>query len=664
MGIREKMTAIVAAITILSTCIVTGISLYGMNGTSDIAIQHVNEIGEQSSKNSSALLEEQKKKELVNIAASKAEDIDQRLGEMETVVKLIASAMHNIYANSQDFSPRTMVPPPPTDGAGKITFYLQCAPDIDIENMKYEIDIAANIQYPLMAIVEQYPWFDSAFVASKNNYTLSSDNNTETLIKDYVPPGLYYDAVHTDWYQTAVTKKSVTFTDVRQYVFSKEMGIFCSTPYYNTSDEIEGVVGLEATLGTLNKLIAEVSTRNEVFCFVIDKNGRVVLSSDNGINGNYKELSFDLETDRRNSQNRNLSEALKRMVIGEENVCEVEIDGRECYMAYAPIQHAGWSVGVVTAKKDVMAPIVMNNDGILKLAEENVQELNSHVQSIIIINIAITIFAIWVMLIVGKVISKHFVEPIRVLADSVCEISEGNLNKKIDIHTGDEIEYLAECFNDMTTRLKKSMDSISKMSEERERQNIALRKKNAELSKALKGIAKLRADNNIAHEELELDELTGLCNKDAMERICTETCKKLPEGRQAALYAVNLDHFKEVNETRGDEFSNKVLIEYALQLKLLCRESDCVGRFGDNEFVVMMTGTLTGETIQRKANDMLQAARNLRIDGILAGITASVGVAVAPLHGLDYHTLFKVAEKALIYVKDHGRNNFSIGQAL
>ena len=78
----------------------------------------------------------------------------------------------------------------------------------------------------------------------------------------------------------------------------------------------------------------------------------------------------------------------------------------------------------------------------------------------------------------------------------------------------------------------------------------------------------------------------------------------------------------------------------------------------------MMAGTLTGETIQRKAQAMLQAASNLAIDGIPAGVTASIGVAVAPIHGVDYPTLFKVADKALYYVKEHGRNDFHIGHAL
>ena len=401
-----------------------------------------------------------------------------------------------------------------------------------------------------------------------------------------------------------------------------------------------------------------------MFCFIVDDRGRVILSSDEEATTNHGGLGVDIGIDRRVSENESLAKTVQRMVIGEEGVSELEIDGKEYYMAYAPIKHTGWSIGAATMKNEAMMPIVMNDESIHMITEANVHTLNSHIQSIITMNIVVAVMAILGMLAIGRGVSRHFVAPIKILSDSACEISEGNLDKKIDIHTGDEIEHLAICFNNMTSSLKKSMDNIKRMSEERERQNIALREKNAELSRALRDVDTLRASKNAYRKESETDRLTGLCNKAATEHICTEICGQLQDGRQAVLYAVDLDHFKNVNDAHGHQYGDKVLVEFALQLKLICRENDCVGRFGGDEFVVMMAGTLTGETIQRKAQAMLQAASNLAIDGIPAGVTASIGVAVAPIHGVDYPTLFKVADKALYYVKEHGRNDFHIGHAL
>ena len=133
------------------------------------------------------------------------------------------------------------------------------------------------------------------------------------------------------------------------------------------------------------------------------------------------------------------------------------------------------------------------------------------------------------------------------------------------------------------------------------------------------------------------------------------------DDMQAALYIVDLDHFKDANDTLGHQYGDRILSEFALQLKLLCRKEDCVGRFGGDEFIVMIMGTLTEDVIRNKARAILRAARELHIDGEPSGITASIGIAVAPMHGTDYSSLFQAADKALYRVKGRGRDGFCIG---
>ncbi|WP_297968000.1 HAMP domain-containing protein [uncultured Anaerovibrio sp.] len=65
------------------------------------------------------------------------------------------------------------------------------------------------------------------------------------------------------------------------------------------------------------------------------------------------------------------------------------------------------------------------------------------------------------MIFISKELSERFVKPIKQMADGVREIASGNLDKKLDINTGDEIEHLAVCFNAMTDELKAYIDNLS-----------------------------------------------------------------------------------------------------------------------------------------------------------------------------------------------------------
>lgn len=160
-------------------------------------------------------------------------------------------------------------------------------------------------------------------------------------------------------------------------------------------------------------------------------------------------------------------------------------------------------------------------------------------------------------------------------------------------------------------------------------------------------------------EESEIDKLTNLYNKVTTERICKNLCENLKDGNHVALYIIDLDHFKKAkNNTFWHQYGDRILSEFALQLKLIFRTQDCVGMFGGDEFVIMIMGSLSEDVIRNKAQAILQATREFHIDGKPSCITASIGIAVSSLHGADYQFLFLTADKALYSVKNKGRDNF------
>jgi len=175
-------------------------------------------------------------------------------------------------------------------------------------------------------------------------------------------------------------------------------------------------------------------------------------------------------------------------------------------------------------------------------------------------------------------------------------------------------------------------------------------------------VNKLRTERDAYQLESELDKLTELFNKKTMENLCKMKLKTFNENEAAnifmALYIVDLDHFKEVNDLLGHQFGDKVLVEFAKGLRKIFRPNDCIGRFGGDEFVIVVDSLPNMEVVIRKAEQIKQIAFNLTIDGAGKFVTASIGIAIAPQNGRNYDDLFASADKALYYVKRHGKNGY------
>lgn len=167
----------------------------------------------------------------------------------------------------------------------------------------------------------------------------------------------------------------------------------------------------------------------------------------------------------------------------------------------------------------------------------------------------------------------------------------------------------------------------------------------------------LQLRNEQLKKESEIDKLTGLLNKKAMENYCAAY---LQENQTAALYVIDLDHFKEANDKYGHQTGDMILKIFANSLNEIFNENSYVGRFGGDEFVILLKNPADENFISDKAQQILNAAKNIFVDGMQMNITASIGVANVKA-AFDYEKTFALADEALYFVKEHGRNSFIVG---
>lgn len=161
------------------------------------------------------------------------------------------------------------------------------------------------------------------------------------------------------------------------------------------------------------------------------------------------------------------------------------------------------------------------------------------------------------------------------------------------------------------------------------------------------------------------DPLTGLFNRRHMEEMLElELRRAVRTGTPVALLMIDIDQFKEFNDTFGHEAGDLVLREFGQLLKLQIRGGDVACRYGGEEFLLIMAETDVQSARQRAEGLREQiAAMQIRFRGeSLRQITVSIGVAAFPAHGSSAAQMISVADAALYRAKHHGRDRVVVAE--
>jgi diguanylate cyclase (GGDEF)-like protein len=157
------------------------------------------------------------------------------------------------------------------------------------------------------------------------------------------------------------------------------------------------------------------------------------------------------------------------------------------------------------------------------------------------------------------------------------------------------------------------------------------------------------------------DALTGVANRFHFRQTFEQALKALPKGQSLALHWIDLDEFKEVNDTYGHPIGDALLKAVAQRLRASIRKSDFLARLGGDEFAIIQTGGGRTEQCERLAKRVLSSiGRPYNILGQPITISASLGIVRAPAHGKTPDELLKNADIALYNVKTAGRRGFEI----
>ena len=184
-----------------------------------------------------------------------------------------------------------------------------------------------------------------------------------------------------------------------------------------------------------------------------------------------------------------------------------------------------------------------------------------------------------------------------------------------------------------------------------------------------RGIARDVTHTRRAEERIRrlahFDELTGLPNRTMfMHTLQRAFSLAQRRGKQFALFFIDLDRFKNINDSLGHEAGDRLLQDVARRLRNNLRESDTVARLGGDEFVVLVEDCADPRELNAIAQNILNAVgRPYTLSGREYHVTGSIGISTYPADGLDPASLLKNADIAMYLAKDRGKNNFQFYSA-
>ena len=427
------------------------------------------EMGDKTAEFTEDFAVNQATKHLISLAFEKARRMEKGMTEIKYDAESIGIQIEQILAQPDKY--KEIVIPNHND---KPIFsgepYIHYAPEVVnngiSEKLKHEVSISSNIADMLKVISRFYIGRQtSAYIGSKDGYLICVDNlpdNKGEIIftEDF---NNSYDPRERPWYKKAEKEQKTVITDFYSAA-DGYLAVTFATPYYDKNG-FAGVAAVGASLESLYKELTEDKLENNNLNFALNDKGEIVLSSTNtgpfAISKEHRDL--------RESKEISLAKEAVKMASGTSSVALVTVEGKEYYLAYAQMPSIGWSFGTLIERDEVIKPVEIAKDIVVNNSTDFTESIQffyrQHTRLILLSLVVIMIL----LFIVSVIVSKKAIKPIMGVINGVKEIAKGNLEKKLDIKTGDEIEVLVESINNMTSDLKNYMENLSKVTAEKER---------------------------------------------------------------------------------------------------------------------------------------------------------------------------------------------------
>lgn len=277
--------------------------------------------------------------------------------------------------------------------------------------------------------------------------------------------------------------------------------------------------------------------------------------------------------------------------------------------------------------------------------KQDIAEIRSITTIILALLFLICTILMVLIVISANILAKKISTPIIALRDAMRIASDGNLTVQSNIKSNNEFGELSKNFNKMLHIIKTNYEDLESMHEE-----------------LLSNEEQLRANYDHIEFLAYHDTLTNLPNKLAfLDYANAVLVSSPPEQSMHAVYFVDLDNFKTINDTLGHEYGDALLVKTSQVLSSIINGAGMLARAGGDEFLLFKENVGSKDHALDFASLIIDHFKDpLDLDGEVVYVSMSIGISLYPDNGLSPNALIKNADIAMYKSKDTGKNKFTL----
>lgn len=415
------------------------------------------------------------------------------------------------------------------------------------------------------------------------------------------------------WYKEMVNTQKMNLSAPYVDARTGSVAVTIARPLYNEGI-ITGAVAIDIMIDDIYKMMSEYKVGENGYILILNQNGKVIY---------HPELNISRETDIADADYY-LSDMKNVILSGQSGVVEYETNNRKNYMAYVPVNHSNLVVAAIIPKSEVIMPV------------QNFLKSN-----LIILSGIIAAIAAFIISLTGRI-----TRPIIEMSENIERYEKSDRRITIPekyFQRTDEIGILAKELDYMSRSIEKNI--------------VDMDDRNKELFEEIERRKTIQMD---IHRLKNFDSLTKLYNTDYFEFMVASFIDKNPSpGNIHSMILINIDNFRLINEARGFEFGNQVLLTFSRKLTELADEKDIVARLGNDEFAVFKTGVENYEQLYKFIVDFSTEINNYhKVAGEGMFVNVTMGISVYPSDAGNCQDLLKKATSALNNAKNDTSMDF------
>ncbi len=457
-SVSKKMVVNTLTFSMVTLVISTVISLSAIYFIRDSAVGGSARLGADASKISSDAMVRELENNIVLQAEDKAKLAEQKLLVYSMSIDYAASYASSLYKRPDEYPKRT-VELPKEENAGRWAMQLGFAnQDVNFDEVIGESELMGNMEEIFSPIIQRTDNIVSIYLGTESGLMISYDKYSQLAAGD---GNQYYDYLSSKWYNLGKTKGRSAFTDTYWDGYGRGLTITCVAPFYNKAGEFAGCVAMDVLMKDLNESMVNDGIVDPNVATLIDDEGNIIAG---------KHLDFNnQETFSIFEKDGYLKDVGREILERKDGVISTGEGTDEVYIAFATIDSTQWILCIMSPVSTVLRPSFEIMDSIDANTDAVVLSVRLGVLNVIQNLLVLTAFVLLFVTLTAGLFSKRITDPLKRLTKDVMEISGGNLNRRTEVDTNDEVGELAMSFNNMTDSLQRYISDLKDATAKEER---------------------------------------------------------------------------------------------------------------------------------------------------------------------------------------------------